>query len=205
MLIYSSRLNSCPVLSLHTGTPVGFVDEIIVDPNNLKVVAFRLGDIRADEEVGEYLETQDVREFSSIGMIIDSTDALVEREDVIKLDELLKLNFALMDMRVVTKKKDKLGRVIDYSIDTDSWMVQQILVKRPLLKSLNDSELLISRKRIEEITDYKIVVKDELDKIKKTAAQEEFIPNFVNPFRSQSQQPQFSQAHNQSPDESDTE
>ena len=45
----------------------------------------------------------------------------------------------------------------------------------------------------------------ELDKIKKTAAQEEFIPNFVNPFRSQSQQPQFSQAHNQSPDESDTE
>lgn len=205
MLIYGSRLIGYPVLSIHMGAPIGWVDGIVIDPNDLRIVAFRLRDIRADEEVGEYLEARDVREFSDIGMIIDSTDALVNPDDVIKLSDVLKLNFMLPDMKVVTKKKAKLGRVIDYTLDTKDWMVQQIVVKRPLLKSLNDSELLISRKKIDEITDYKIIIKDELEKIKKAAEHEEFVPNFVNPFRNQNQQPQFSQAHNQTPDEPDIE
>ncbi len=205
MLIYGSRLIGYPVLSLHTGTPIGWIDGIVIDPNDLKIIAFRLRDIQADEEVGEYLEVRDIREFSKIGIIIDSADVLADPEDVIKLDEILKLNFMLLDLKVVTKKKAKLGRVIDYTADTDGWMIQQIAVKRPLLKSFGDSELLISRKRIDEVTDYKIIVKDELEKIKKAAEKEEFVPNFVNPFRSQSQQPQFSQAHSQNPDEPDIE
>lgn len=204
MLIYGSRLIGCPVLSLHTGTPIGWVDGIVIDPNDLKIVAFRLRDIQADEEVGEYLEMRDIREFSRIGIIIDSADVLADPEDVIKLGEILKLNFMILDMKVVTKKNAKLGRVIDYTVNSDDWEIQQIVVKRPLLKSLNDSELLISRKRIDEVTDYKIVVKDEIEKIKKTA-EKEFVPNFVNPFRSQSQQPQFSQARSQNPDEPDIE
>ena len=33
------------------------------------------------------------------------------------------------------------------------------------------------------MTDYKIIFKDEEEKIRKKAVKEDFIPNFVNPFR----------------------
>ena len=55
----------------------------------------------------------------------------------------------------------KLGKVIDYTATTDNFTIQQIIVKRPLVKSFVDPELTIHRKEIVEITDYKIIVKDE--------------------------------------------
>ena len=201
-MTHGSRLIDCPVLSLHMGAPVAWVSEEIVDPNNLKIVAFRLRDVQADDEVGEILETRDIREFSSIGMIIDSTDVLVNPGEVIKLDEILKLNFFLPGLKVETKKHTNLGRVIDYVADTEDFMIQQLTVKRPVLKSFSDPELLIARDQIEEITDYKIIVKDEVDVIKKRSQEAEFVPNFVNPFR-HTQQPQFSPASSQNPDEPD--
>ena len=48
-----------------------------------------------------------------------------------------------------------------------------------------DPELTIPRTEIVEITDYKIIVKDEEKTIKDRAENEDFIPNFVNPFRNQ--------------------
>ena len=80
-------------------------------------------------------------------------------------------------------------------------VVQQIIVKRPFLKAIDDPELIISRREIVEITDEKIIIKDEEDKLRKRAVNQDFIPNFVNPFREQS----LSRAQSQSPDESSIE
>ena len=51
------------------------------------------------------------------------------------------------------------------------------------MQLLVDPELIIPRKEIVEVNDYKIIVKDEEEKIRKKAVKEDFIPNFVNPFR----------------------
>ena len=145
-------------------------------------------EIRNDPELGTILETRDVREFSPMGMVVDSAGVFVEEGDVIKLDKILKLNFSLLGLSVETKKKSKLGKVVDFVIETDDFSVRQLIVKRPLVKSFFDPELVIPRKEIVEITDYKIIVKDEEDKIKARALREDFTPNFVNPFR----EPDFS-------------
>ena len=81
-------------------------------------------------------------------------------------------------------------------------MLQQIIVKRPVVKSFLDPELTIPRKEIAEVTDYKIIVKDEEKEIREKAKNEEFIPNFVNPFRKKPE-PDYAPAENQSPDEQD--
>ena len=70
-----------------------------------------------------------------------------------------------------------------FSVTSEDFTVQQLVVKRPVIKSLLDPELIIPRKEIVEITDYKIIVKDEEKTIKAKAEKEEFVPNFVNPFR----------------------
>lgn len=190
MLIEASRLMRFPVLSLQTSAPIGNTEKEIIDPGTLKLVAFKVwgAAIANDVEAGELLETRDVREFSTLGMIIDSVDVLVNPGDVVKLDKVLELNFSLIGLKVVTKKKSRLGKVIDFIIDTDSWMVKQLIVKRPIVKSLVDPELVIPRNEVVEITDYEIIVKDEEEKIKSRAMKEDFVPNFVNPFR----EPDFS-------------
>ena len=121
-------------------------------------------------------------------MIIDSLDVLVNPGDVLKLDKLMGLNFSLVGLKVVTKKGSKLGRVIDFTVDTSNWAVRQLIVKRPVMKALIDPELVIPKSEILEIDDYKITVKDEEEKIRTKAMREEFVPNFVNPFR----EPNFS-------------
>ena len=190
MLIDASKLINFPVLSLHLGGLVAQVEREIVNPDNLKIMAFKVGGpiVRDDPEIGDLLETRDVREFSQLGMVVDSAEVFVKKGDVIKLDKVLKLNFSLFGLSVVTKKGSKLGKVIDFTVNTDNFSVRQLIVKRPILKAFIDPELIIPRREIVEITDYKIIVKDEEDKIKKVAVKEEFVPNFINPFR----EPDFS-------------
>jgi sporulation protein YlmC with PRC-barrel domain len=201
MLVNGSKLPNCPVLSLHVGGPIARTEFPIVDPNNLKVIGFTLSGPMIRGDVGNILDSNDIREFSKIGMIIDSIDDFISEEDAIKIGKVLKLKFNLIRLRVETKKGTRLGKVIDYTVDSETMVVQQIIVKRPFLKAIDDPELIISRREIVEITDEKIIIKDEEDKLRKRAVNQDFIPNFVNPFREQS----LSRAQSQSPDESSIE
>ena len=183
MLIYGSKLINTPVFSVQTGAPVGYISHSIVDPDSLKIIAFRLDGPLIGKNDANLLDVKSVREYSSLGMIIDDIDELVADDDVIKISKILALNFDLNGLKVETKKGSKLGKVIDYTITPEDFIVQQIIVKRPPIKAIIDPELTISRKEIVEINDYKIIVKDEEKTLKRRAEKEDFIPNFVNPFR----------------------
>lgn len=182
MLVTGSNLINTPVLSVQTGNPVGFISAPIIDPDSLKIIAFQLSGplVTSDASI---LDAKSVREYSSMGMVIDGVDDLVGPEDIVKISKILALNFNLIGLKVETKKGSKLGKVLDYTFTDNDFVVQQIIVKRPAIKAFIDPELTISRKEIVEITDYKIIVKDEEKVLKARAEKEDFIPNFVNPFR----------------------
>ena len=187
MLIYGSKLLDTPILSLQTGTPIGYVSKIIINPDDLKVIAFSVdGPLPANSGMNT-LDISSIREYSTYGFVVDSEEELVAEDDIIRIAEVLKLNFGLVGLKVETKKGSKLGKITDYTLTSDDFTVQQIIVKRPAIKSIIDPELTISRQEITEITDYKIIIKDEEKTIKKKAEEEEFVPNFVNPFRSHEQ------------------
>ena len=188
MLVTNSRLVNTPVLSVQAGGIIAYVSSTIVDPNDLKVIAFRLTGPLVNQSQANILDVQSIREYSSLGIVIDDIDELVTDDDVIKISKILELNFDLLNLKVETKKGSKLGHVLDFTVTDEDFVVQQIIVKRPLVKSFLDPELTISRKEIVEITDYKVIIKDEEKTIKKKAAKEEFVPNFVNPFRQSKQE-----------------
>lgn len=201
MLIYSKQLTRCPILSLHVGRPIAETVKTIIDPNDLKIVGFKIAGGVVGGEIGDILRTESVREFSDIGMIVDSEDVFVSRNDVVKLDEIMSLEFELIGLKCVTKKGTKLGKIIDYTIEPTTFEIMQIVIQRPTFKSFIDPELIIPRNEIIEVDDFKVTVKDEEDKIRKRATKEDFVPNFVNPFR----QPNYSPVDNQTPDEPDIE
>lgn len=182
MLVSNSHLIGTPVLSMQSAGPIGTVSAPIVDPDNLKIIAFCLAGplIKGNANI---IDVKSIREYSKYGMVIDSIEELVEKDDVVKIGKIIDLNFDLIDLKVITKKGSKLGKISDFTVTDNDFMVQQLIVKRPLVKAFIDPELTIPRKEIVEVTDYQIVVKDEEKTIKKKAASEDFIPNFVNPFR----------------------
>lgn len=188
MLVYNSKLADTPILSMQTGGPIGKISSSIVDPDTLKIIAFYV-DSPLTSRSANILATSSIREYSSYGIVIDEIEEIIEKSDVVKISNIIDLNFSLIGLKVETKKGSKLGKVADYTVTSDDFAVQQIVVKRPLVKSFVDPELIIHRKEIFEVTDYKIIVKDEEKTIKEKSMNEDFVPNFVNPFREQAPAP----------------
>ena len=203
MLVYANNLTGTPVLSMQAAGAIGQIYSPVVDPDSLKIVAFYLVGPEVTR-TANILDAKSIREYSKYGIVIDSTDELVSKDDIVKLSQIIDLNFALPGLKVETIKGSKLGHITDFTITSEDFTVQQIIVKRPLIKSFLDPELIIPRKEIIEVTDDKVVVKDEEKVIRERAMKEDFVPNFVNPFR-KTEQPAHAKVRTKTPADTDTE
>ena len=181
MLLLGSRLKNTPVMSLQTGQELARTSSPVIDPRTLSIIAYELEGHLLNTNPS-LLRIADIREMSDIGMIVDSSEEFLAVDDVIKIQEVYNLDFKLIDMPVRDIKGRKIGKVHDYSLEIGNFVIQQLSVKRPLLMSLNDSELLIHRSQIREITDEVIIIESGESKVEplKEAAR-----NYVNPFRPQ--------------------
>jgi sporulation protein YlmC with PRC-barrel domain len=195
MLLTGAQLIDMPIMSLQTGKELARTAVAVINPHNLCVIAYRITGPHLDDDPS-YLRVADIREMGSLGLIIDSSDEFVIPDDIITQKDIYELGYELEGKQVMTTRKKKLGKVSDYVIDIDSFTIEQLVVKRPLLQSFNDNELLIHRGQIVEVNDSAIVVKsgDKKSKAKIT------VPNapYVNPFRQTS--PQTGPAHSQTQD-----
>ncbi len=180
MLISGSRLLNAPVMGLQTGSELARTNKAIINPKTLEIVAYELEGPLLDQ-VPSLLRIADVREFSDIGLIVDSSDEFVSLDDIIKIKEIYDLNFSPVGMTVIDEKRHKLGKVDSYTIETGAFLIQQLLVKRPLLKSLNDAQLLIHRTQITEINDHAIIVHSQAEIPE--PAMETMRHSYTNPFR----------------------
>lgn len=190
MLVLGSKLKDTPVMSLQTGTRLARIGPALIDPANLKIVAFEVDGPLLSEHPS-FLATSDIREMGHIGMIIDSNDEFVALDDVIKFRKLRDLGFRLVGMPIIDEHKRKLGKVDDYTVETKSFVIQQLNVRRGLLQGINDTGLLIHRSQIVEINDEAIIVKGtgkkstQVEPVLETTRHE-----FVNPFRTPAPEPE---------------
>jgi uncharacterized protein YrrD len=179
MLIIGSRLIDAPVMGLQTGGELARTSKAIIDPRTLKIVAYELTGSLLDTHPS-VIRVMDVREFSDIGLIVDSSDEFVSPRDIIKLNDVYELHFTLIGMAVIDEKGHKLGKVDGYTIETGGFLIQQLSVKRPLFRSLNDTQLLIHRTQISEINNTSIIVNSE---VKVQPMLQNVQNSYHNPFR----------------------
>jgi uncharacterized protein YrrD len=191
MLLTSSQLIDTPIMGLQTGKELARTKVAIVNPHNLSVIAYRVTGQHLDHDPS-FLRAADIREMGSLGMIIDSSDEFVEPDDIINQKDIYELEYELEGKQVIDDHKKKIGKVIDYVIDIDSFVIQQLVVKRPLLKSFGDDELLVHRGQIVEVNDNFIVVKSGAIKEKVETVSSR---HYVNPFRQGSPQPETVQSN----------
>lgn len=179
MLISGNDLIDTPVLSLQTGSELAKATHPIVNPHNLTIIAYEVTGPHLDHHPS-YLRIDDIRELSPIGMIIDSSEEFIQPDDIISQKDIYDLRFELIHKHVIDEKRNKVGKVIDYNLEAGGFVVEQLVVKRPLLKSFNDSELLIHRSQVIEVTDHAIVIKSKAENKK---ALPKAAQTYVNPFR----------------------
>lgn len=182
MLVLGSRFNETPIMSLQTGSRLAQTSRPIVDPSNLTIIAFEVDGPLLSERPA-FVRINDIREIAQIGMIIDDNDELVGLDDVIALKKLYDIDFNIIGMPVVDEHKHKLGKVEDFTVETSSFVIQQLHVKRGFIKGLNDTGLLVNRSQIVEITDNEIVVRSTGKKAFAEPVIEATRHDYVNPFR----------------------
>ena len=181
MMLLGSALTDAPIMSIQTGSELARTQKPVIDPATLAVLAYEVAGPLLDHSAPNLLRIADVREFSDIGFIVDSSDEFIHPSDVIKIQEVYSRHFPLLGMLVIDEKRRKLGKVIDFTLETGGFIIQQLTVRRPLLKSLNDTELLIHRSQIIEINNDVIVVHSEA-KVPEPELHE-VVGSYVNPFR----------------------
>lgn len=185
MLLPYERLEGTPVMSLQTGAELARTSKVLVDPRDLTVAAYLLDGHNLDEHPS-FLRPVDVRELSNLGFIVDSSDEFVGLDDVIKIRQVYDYGFNLLGLDVVDDKQKKLGKIHSYNVDSGSFAVQQLNVKRPLLKSFGETELLIHRSQVVEVRDDHVTVRS-------TTVDEpikESLREYANPFRAGTVQPE---------------
>lgn len=158
MLKLANSLLNQSVLSLRTGGVVARIESAIINPNNLKIEGFYCVDSQNRQRL--VLLVQDIRDFVQQGIVVDDHDVLVKSEELIRLKQVLELDYALIGKPVQTVKKEKLGKVNDYAVDAATFYIQKLYVERSLLKSLSSGQLSIDRTEIVEVTDKRVIIKE---------------------------------------------
>ncbi len=173
-------MRNVPILSLQTGTVLAQTGQPVIDPRRLYIVAFYCDGPLLDHHPS-LLHTDDIREFSDVGMIVNHSGDLMPPDDLVRLQEVIDFKFNLLGRAVIDTSRARLGTVEDFATETSSFMIKKLSVRRPLLKSLSTSKLLIDRQQIVEVSNDYIVVRHETAKQQPIAAR--FKPVATNPFR----------------------
>ncbi len=160
MLQLSSAFDKKNVMSLRTGSAVAQITQPIIDPNNLKIEGFYCQDVYSKDIL--VLLYQDIRELLPQGFVIDDHDVLARPDELVRLKDLLALDFQLQGMAVETQGKEKIGKVNDFATEVESMYIQKLYVARSMLKSFTNGQLSVDRSQIIEITTKRVIIQDPL-------------------------------------------
>lgn len=180
MILLGSAVLNAEIFSIQTGGKVARTTSAIINPANLQIIAFEVSGPLVQQHPALML-LSDVRELSNMGFIVDDIDQFIAPTDVVRVNDVYQLKFDIIGKLVLDEKRHKLGKVIDFTIDTTQFLIMQLSVKRPLFRSFNDTEILVHRSQIIEINNDSIVVHSQA----KAPEPElhEVVGSYINPFR----------------------
>ncbi len=179
MTIEQNALIGNLVHSLQTGDVLARIDSLIIDPNELKIVALAL---RGRKTI---IVWRDLREVSSRGIVVDDDSALVDRDSIVRLKAIRQYRFKLIGLRVRDRHRRRLGVIVNYSIDVATGEIDHIITHTGLFGC--GDELYIGRDQIVEISDRYVIVDAPTVQVARSAAfginHRAFDPATDNPFR----------------------
>ncbi len=156
------------VMSLRTGGPIAVIQKPIINPNNLYIEGWLVEDNRSRHQL--ILLSSDIRDVLPQGFVVNDHEVLSNPEELVRLKDIIELNFELLGLKVTSESGKSYGKINDYAFETANMFIQKIYASQPLVKNFNSGNLSIDRSQIVEVTDKRIVIEDPTEKIEATAA-----------------------------------
>lgn len=157
MLLFQDKIANLRIASVQATQQIGQVTGRIINPRNLSIPALYVRSRLAPDE--QVLHTSDVRDINNSGLLIDHDNQLMDTDDLVRLKEIIAMNFELIGKPVETEDGDKLGKVINFVFDSTTWLIMKIHVKQSIVRNMGTSELIIHRRQVVKVSDARIVVK----------------------------------------------
>lgn len=168
MLVISEAIANRRVMSIHAGAPIASINEAIVDPSKLKIEAFSV--YSRNLQFFSVIHSNDIREWSALGVVINSEDEIMEVDDNMpKVKKLVESKFKLDGINVRTSSGKRLGKVRSYVFETDGFFVVKLYVEKTgllALANILNQPLVIDRESIINVTNKYIEISDESTKVK---------------------------------------
>lgn len=146
-----SEIIGMPVFTEYSKMPVTLVRDIIIDPENGKVLAFVVKN-------NHIIVPLDIERFLD-GLYIAEKDRILPVDDVLRVHEVKKQEIDIIGSRVLTEPdKIYLGKVVDYEIDTAHMILSAIHAAKTFF-FFRFQEKVISARSIIKISKHSVLVK----------------------------------------------
>ena len=149
-----------PVVDDDLKRPIALIRDVVIDPERGVIVA-----LIVNGNKNLVIAPVDILSWGDT-IRIHSRDAIVEGNEILRVAEVQKKGIKIFHNRVETGKKEYIGEVIDFSIDSHSLTLKKIYTSKSFLGLIRYDSRIIPAKNIEEILIDKIIVKGNFQKVR---------------------------------------
>lgn len=135
MIIEAKKLMDLPVAAMDTRAKIGEVGEILVAPENGKLLGFLINERGFSLAPRKALAIFDIKTWDPKGLVTESYDNLVDSDEIVRIKEVLDKKIILLGLKARTESGKNLGSIEDFLIDTETEMVVKYYLKDLLGKS----------------------------------------------------------------------
>ncbi|TES95063.1 hypothetical protein E3J85_02505 [Patescibacteria group bacterium] len=163
MLINFSSIKGITLVATEDKGKVGDLEEVVIDPDQGKILCFLV-------KTGFFsplkaLFPPDILGWYQEFIVIPSKNTFVEPKEIVRAYEVIKQKIKILDQKVVNQKIQTIGKVIDLTLDLETYYLSRISVEISPLKGFLESERLIPWNKIIKITKDFVMV-EEIEKKK---------------------------------------
>ena len=166
---FASELIRKPVLVKQAlqsgdGALVGLVESLIINPDSGELAGLIVREGFGKKNL-KTLAAKDILGISSDFYLVPNYEALGDLDEIVRLKEILDRDFKVMGNQVYTASGTYLGKVFDYTIDLQHFMISRIYVRGNLFGPFS-KQYIIAYKQIISIEKDRITVDDAFTKVK---------------------------------------
>ena len=154
---FASSLLDAKVFVFQASGLVGKVTKLINNPNNLNIEVL---EVEINPKIKRYVLTKDIKSVADKLIIIESTEDLSEKEDLIRQKQLIESGFSAIKCSVKTQDGKRIGKVKDYTIDINTYKTMKLHVSAPLMKRLLNERHIIDIKDVIKVEGKTIIVQN---------------------------------------------
>lgn len=157
MLFEAKSLSNLPVVSLESGQTLGFISNIIIDPDSGKVLGL-LSSSNFFWKDKKAVAVSDIHEFTPEMVLVRDDKSQLELEELVRIKKVVEQKIFILGSKVITESGKKLGKSTDFVINANLGILAKIYIENLWGQGYISGTLVISANKIISIEHKRIIV-----------------------------------------------